>query len=216
MVLVWSLDDASATEAALGYVARSLPALQPAETLGTGNDDFPERLGALLGDQVDRCRHVVAASLREIGRPVGLCVERWVALDRMGVTIHSIQEHINTYLQPHWKRLFIALAAIPEADDHAGGALDPRARLGRAPFGFRKILGRLVEDDAEQAVVARIIGAKQRGVGVGEIAKGLNRDGVRPQKGRTWKPIQVERVLNGLHYQRHWLECPTEGGDSAC
>lgn len=56
--------------------------------------------------------------------------------------------------------------------------------MKKAPYGYRVENGRLVHDDAEQAVIARVRQARAEGLTVREIAEGLRIAGVCSRGGR--------------------------------
>jgi DNA invertase Pin-like site-specific DNA recombinase len=65
---------------------------------------------------------------------------------------------------------------------------------GRAPLGFRFEGGRLVADQAEGAVLARIREMRARGLSLARVAEILNAEGVRCRGGR-WHITTLARAL---------------------
>jgi site-specific DNA recombinase len=66
---------------------------------------------------------------------------------------------------------------------------------GGVPFGYRVgELGELVEDEAEQAILADVATLKARGFTLREIAEQLNNRGAL-RRGRAWYPMAVSRAL---------------------
>lgn len=67
--------------------------------------------------------------------------------------------------------------------------------VGAAPFGHIATEGRLVEDEVEQRVIARMMEMRKDGQSLREIARALNEEGVRPKRGGRWHPATVSRVV---------------------
>jgi DNA invertase Pin-like site-specific DNA recombinase len=67
--------------------------------------------------------------------------------------------------------------------------------VGAAPYGYTASEGRLVEDEAEQGVIARVTEMRKDGRSLREIAGALNQEGVRPKRGGRWHPATVARVV---------------------
>lgn len=65
---------------------------------------------------------------------------------------------------------------------------------GQAPFGFRKEGKLLVEDPAEQQIVAQILAMKAQGKSTRAITESLNDQGI-PNRSGKWHQTQVQRVI---------------------
>jgi DNA invertase Pin-like site-specific DNA recombinase len=65
-----------------------------------------------------------------------------------------------------------------------------------APYGFRAVEGRLVADEGEQAVIARVREARARGLTVRAIAEELAAAGIVSRKGRPLHFTAVGDILN--------------------
>lgn len=65
----------------------------------------------------------------------------------------------------------------------------------QVPFGFRAVLGAIVADDAQQAVVARTVSLTAAKNGPIAIARSLNAEGVASPGGSTWYASSVASVL---------------------
>jgi DNA invertase Pin-like site-specific DNA recombinase len=70
--------------------------------------------------------------------------------------------------------------------------------FGSPAFGWRADGKELVVDEAEQAVVARILELRDVGAGVRDIARRLNAEGLASKRGTLWHPQTVARVLRRL------------------
>ncbi len=67
--------------------------------------------------------------------------------------------------------------------------------VGRAPYGWRASEGELVEDSAEQAIVAQMVAWSGEGVVLADIAQRLNEAGTASKAGKKWFPMTISRVL---------------------
>ena len=76
-------------------------------------------------------------------------------------------------------------------------------RVGTVPFGYRAEGGRLVADEAEQAVIARVHAARARGLTVRAIALDLEQDGIVSRRG---KPLHFTAIADVVH--RHAAVTP--------
>ena len=65
----------------------------------------------------------------------------------------------------------------------------------KVPFGFRAVLGAIVADDAQQAVVARMVSLTAAKNGPTAIARSLNAEGVASPGGSTWYASSVASVI---------------------
>ena len=71
---------------------------------------------------------------------------------------------------------------------------------GRAPYGYVRVDGEVVRDEAQAAVVVRMFAEYDAGAGDSPIAHGLNEDGVTPPRGGKWDRSQVANVLKNPAY----------------
>jgi DNA invertase Pin-like site-specific DNA recombinase len=158
------------------------------------------------------------------GRAGGLVVAR---LDRLAGDL-SVQEGILAWVWKHGGRVFACDAGevLQEPEDPLRGAMRQmvgvfaqlergmtaaRMRAGRRrkaarggfaygapPYGKRAVAGELVDDPAEQRVVARIRELHTGGVSLRQIARTLNAEGVRPRRGRRWQDRTVAKIVARL------------------
>lgn len=63
-------------------------------------------------------------------------------------------------------------------------------------FGYAARDGRLVPDETEQAVLARVRALASQGDGLRAIARTLNEEGRKTKRGGSWQATQVARVLS--------------------
>jgi DNA invertase Pin-like site-specific DNA recombinase len=69
---------------------------------------------------------------------------------------------------------------------------------GAPLYGKRAVHGELVDDPAEQRVVARIRELHAAGVSLRQIAQTLDAEGVRPRRGRRWQDRTVAKIVARL------------------
>lgn len=66
---------------------------------------------------------------------------------------------------------------------------------GAVPFGWSRAGGRLVRNEGEQRVLARIKNARRRGLSYNRIAGVLNRSGIPAKRGGSWHAMSVRSVV---------------------
>jgi DNA invertase Pin-like site-specific DNA recombinase len=69
---------------------------------------------------------------------------------------------------------------------------------GAPPYGKRAVHGELVDDPAEQQVIARIRELHAAGMSLRQIARTLDAEGVRPRRGRRWQDRTVAKIVARL------------------
>lgn len=67
--------------------------------------------------------------------------------------------------------------------------------FGPVPFGWRAVDGLLEADAGEQAVLWRIRGLREEGLGYARAAKRLNEEGLKPKRAGAWTAMAVRSVL---------------------
>jgi DNA invertase Pin-like site-specific DNA recombinase len=84
---------------------------------------------------------------------------------------------------------------IAQRTSEALRELRSQGRLyGAIPYGFRGDDGRLVPDDTEQKVLARIKRLRGRGMSYDRIARSLNNAGLPAKRGGRWAAMSVRSV----------------------
>jgi DNA invertase Pin-like site-specific DNA recombinase len=68
---------------------------------------------------------------------------------------------------------------------------------GQLPLGKTVVNGELAEDEAEQAVIARVVELRGQGLSLRKIAAVMQSEGHPTKSGTTWYPATVRRILNG-------------------
>lgn len=67
---------------------------------------------------------------------------------------------------------------------------------GSPPFGWRADGGELVHDEAEQAIISRMVEMREGGASLRAIAQALDTEAVPAKRGGRWSPSAVSRVLD--------------------
>jgi len=65
---------------------------------------------------------------------------------------------------------------------------------GNVPFGFEVVSGKLIENEAEQAVIEKIKELRANGLSLRKIAEKLNDEGIETKTGKAWNAMQISRI----------------------
>ena len=116
----------------------------------------------------------------------------------------SLSEQIDTTTAAG-KMMFQMLAVLAEFErnlvsERTTNALQHKKRTGQkytniTPYGFEAIEGRLVQVQAEAAIVAEIQAARAGGNILQSIADNLNGRGIPTKTGKTWQPATIHLLL---------------------
>ncbi|MCI0588414.1 MAG: recombinase family protein [Planctomycetes bacterium] len=174
-------------------------------------------LDAIRGGEADG---LVALKLDRFSRSTRDTLALVEAAERAGWRLLSVSEALDTG-SAAGRMVVTILAALAQMEREQIGertafGMDQIAREGRArsyhlPFGFR-VQGSdsptlragdrspLVEDPAEQAILARMQALEANGLGARRIAKALEGEGSKnPRTGRPWSPALVAKILATAH-----------------
>jgi len=167
----------------------------------------------LLTQVTDRgVKNIVALKLDRLFRDAADCLNQTRAWDEAGVSLHLIDmggTAINTGTA--MGRFFITMAAgfaelernmIAERTTQALAHKKAHGEVyGPTPLGFDRNGDALVENEAEQETVKRILDMKVAGASINEIARRLTAEQVPTKKGGSkWYASTVSNVLkNSLH-----------------
>ena len=66
---------------------------------------------------------------------------------------------------------------------------------GNIPFGFEVVSGKLIENEAEQAVIEKIKELRANGLSLRKIADRLNEEGIGTKTGKQWNATQISRIV---------------------
>jgi site-specific DNA recombinase len=78
---------------------------------------------------------------------------------------------------------------------HAHRAARNMLEVGRAPYGYRFVEGKLELDPQEQQIVARVHQLRAEGLTLLAIGEHLVAERLRPRKAKGWSPGQLYRIL---------------------
>lgn len=148
---------------------------------------------------------VIIAKLDRLTRSVKDLAELLERFNRRGVSLVSVAESLDTG-SAAGRLVLNIMTAVSQWEREAIGERTRDAmrhkkangqRVGTVPFGFRLAVdGRmLVEDAAEQDILARIRELKAAGNTTRQIADELNRQGYRTRRGTAWRFEYVAAAL---------------------
>jgi DNA invertase Pin-like site-specific DNA recombinase len=154
-----------------------------------------------------RVSHVVAFKLDRLFRDAADCLTVTGEWDRRGVALHLVDLGGATVdTSTAMGRFFLTvLAGAAEMErtlirERTRAALahkrDRGERVsGEAPFGFRFVDGRCVEDPAEQRILDLVARLRGDGLSLRKIAAELTRRGLRTRKGTAYSGQGVQGLV---------------------
>jgi site-specific DNA recombinase len=129
------------------------------------------------------------------------------AWDKAGVGLHLIDmggQSVNT--RSAMGRMFFTMAAgfaelerglIAERTSSAMKIKRDRLEVySRPTVGFDAIDGRLIANDAEQALITRISSMRSTGLSFAKIADQLNAEGVATKRGGRWFASTIKQIID--------------------
>lgn len=164
--------------------------------------------GALIAELLDARKPaadaVVVLRCDRLGRDAAETLALFKRFRTGRVGLVSVAEHFD-FATPHGRAMAQVGAVFAELERaliaaRTSEALGELRRQGRAwnhaPFGWRAVDGRLIEDDDEQETLARARELRSDGKGYAAIAKTLTDEGRRTKRGGAWQAMSVRSVLN--------------------
>ncbi len=164
---------------------------------------------------------LVVYSLSRLSRSIRDTLDISDHLAKAGADLVSLSEKIDT-TSAAGKMVFRMLSVIAQFESDqiservTFGMQHKKAqggRVGMIPYGFR--LGddgdTLIEDAAEQAIMAAICGYRNAGCSLRGIVARLNERGYQARTGRPFQLTQVARIVNGAGPV---LRVRTDGGSA--
>lgn len=124
-------------------------------------------------------------------------------INRRGVALHSVTERLDTQ-SAMGKFFFTIMAAAAEMErnlisERTRDALQHKKAKGEvfnhAPYGYDIVDRKLVPNEEEQAVIARIQRLESEEKSLQAIANELNDEGIKTKKGKAWFPQTVKDVI---------------------
>lgn len=176
--------------------------------LSGGRADNRPGLQEAIAAACERGAVLVVFALSRLARCTKVAIDLAERLNAAGADLAVIQENVNTR-SPMGRFIFTLFSALAQlereqiAERTSSAMLRHQAngrrmtRPDRCPYGWRPdplALGRLVEDDAEQAAIARIRQEWRKGRGLREIARMLDRAGI-DCRGGQWSHSTIRKVL---------------------
>jgi DNA invertase Pin-like site-specific DNA recombinase len=149
--------------------------------------------------------HIVALKLDRLFRNAVDALTHVEAWDKAGIALHLVDmggQSLNTG-SSMGKMIVTMLAGFAEFErnvisERTGSALAFKKKSGmvynHVPFGFVAQDGKLTQDAAEQATIARMTTLRGQGTSYNEIANLLNSEGVATKQGGTWRSQTVKNI----------------------
>ena len=161
------------------------------------------RVASLLVARQPDVDTVVVARLDRLGRDAAETLKYLRQFAKGSLGLVSVADRIDlgtpqgramAQMSAVFAELERALIAQRTAD--ALGELRSRGQVyGAIPFGWSRAGDRLVRDEAEQHVIARIKRLRTRGLSYARIARSLNGSDVPAKRGGIWHAMAVRSVL---------------------
>jgi site-specific DNA recombinase len=161
------------------------------------------RIAALLTQRNPEVETVVIARLDRLGRDAAETLTYLKVFAKGSVGLVSIADRID--LGTPQGRAMAGVAAvfaelekslISQRTSEALGQLRSQGRAyGSVPYGFFRDDDRLIPDDIEQRMLARIRQLRGRGLSYDRIARSLNESGVPAKRSGNWHAMSVRSVL---------------------
>jgi DNA invertase Pin-like site-specific DNA recombinase len=152
-------------------------------------------------------RHLIALKLDRVFRNAADALTQAELWDKAGVGLHLIDmggQSVNT--RSAMGRMFFTMAAgfaelerglIAERTASAMKVKKERLEVySRPTIGFDAIDGRLIANDAEQALITRISSLRADGLSFGKIADQLNAERVATKRGGRWFASTIKQILD--------------------
>lgn len=162
-----------------------------------------EALQAALVDVEALGCDLVCDEANRIGRSVNLMGHVRYVVEQAGGRVVAVDGHPtgdeSTDEVMRFMADWAAAQALRELRRRTSGALQAlkangRQWTGHAPYGWRFVDGRLVEDPGEQRVRARILELSAGGLSLSRVCEALEAEGAPARTGR-WAKEKVRRVL---------------------
>jgi len=180
----------------------------------SGSNGLEHREGladALETLKAGTARGLVVYRLDRLARDLVLQEQLLADVRRHGAEVFSTSNAEASYLSddpddPSRKLIRQVLGAVNE---YERAMITLRLRAGRRrkhdtggyaygspPYGYRSHGGTLIEDENEQAALARMRELRQTGASYRRIADTLQTEGFRPKRGKHWYPMTIRQILS--------------------
>lgn len=150
--------------------------------------------------------HIVALKLDRVFRDAGNALAQASAWDKAGIGLHLIDmggQSICTR-SAMGRMFFVMSAGFAEMErglirERTAAAMRVKKDRGevvsRPTLGFDAVDGKLVQNQGETALIARIIAMHKDGSSYSAIAKLLNSEAVPTKRGGSWQPTTVRNLI---------------------
>lgn len=150
--------------------------------------------------------HVVALKLDRVFRDAGNALAQSSAWDKAGIGLHLIDmggQSINTR-SAMGRMFFVMSAGFAEMErglirERTAAAMRVKRERGevisRPTLGYDAVDGKLVRNDNEAALIARIYDMHKGGASYNAISKQLTQEGVRTKRGGSWHATTIRKLV---------------------
>lgn len=180
----------------------------------SGSIPLDERTGgkmALSALKANKAKHIIALKLDRLFRNAEDALRQTRRWDKEGIALHLVDiggQTLNT--STAMGKMFLTMTAafaelernlIAERTIAAMNHKKTRKNVySPTPLGYERVGDKLVANDTELALIARIKQLRQDGITLGQIAATLNLEGIQGKNGGRWHASTVKKVLdNSLH-----------------
>jgi len=146
---------------------------------------------------------LVVYSLSRLSRSTKDTLALAERLEKAGADLVSLSERIDT-TSAAGKMVFRMLAVLNEFErdqisERTAAALrhkrEKRQPYSPTPYGFDRVEDQLIINNDEQKVIEEILGLRERGWSLRQIASKLNQEGVESKRGGQWFGSTVRSVI---------------------
>lgn len=178
------------------------------EGVSAGKSLASRKGGAALLDliAIGKVQHVIALKLDRVFRNAAEALTQATAWDKADVGLHLIDVHgtaVNTK-SAMGRMFFTMMAGFAELErgliaERTSAAMKVKKDRGdvisRPTLGFDAVDGKLIENEAELALIARIKALHQDGMSYNAIAGRLNAELVPTKRGGQWQPTTIRNLI---------------------
>jgi site-specific DNA recombinase len=153
---------------------------------------------------------VAVYSLSRFGRNLKDTL-KWIDfLEKKDVAFYTQDFQVDTRTS-HGKLMLQMIAAFAEFESNQRGELitsvmshlkkERKVYCGVTPLGFNKVDGKLIPDDSEMKIVRMVYDLKGGGLTYKDIARELNKQGIKGKRGGTIESTTITKILRNNIYE---------------
>ena len=153
---------------------------------------------------------VAVYSLSRFGRNLKDTL-KWIDfLEKKDVAFYTQDFQVDTRTS-HGKLMLQMIAAFAEFESNQRGELitsvmshlkkERKVYCGVTPLGFQKVEGKLIPDDSAMKIVKTVYDLREGGLTFKDIARELNKQGVKGKKGGRIESTTITKILNNTIYE---------------